>query len=56
MTNAILESINTKDKLYKILLHANIQNEILYNNLKLELKLIKQHLESASGKQSDYII
>ena len=44
MTNAILESINTKDKLYKILVQANIQNEILYNNLKLEFKTYKTTL------------
>ena len=34
MTNGILSSINTKDKLYKILVQADIQNEMLYSVLK----------------------
>ena len=34
MTDGILRSINTKDKLYKILIQADIQNEPLYNVLK----------------------
>ena len=34
MTNGILRSINTKDKLYKILVQADTQNEVIYNVLK----------------------
>ena len=38
ITNAILKSINTKDKLYKILIQTDMENEILYERLKNEFK------------------
>ena len=36
LTNGILKSINTKDKIYKIILKADIVDEAIYANLKAE--------------------
>ena len=36
MTDGILKSINTKDKLYKILIQTDTENEHLYTRLKSE--------------------
>ena len=36
MTDAILKSINTKDKLYKILIQTDTEDEHLYTRLKSE--------------------
>ena len=38
MTNDILNSINAKNKLYKRFIQCDIQNDILYNNLKNEYR------------------
>ena len=44
MTNGILESINNKDILYKLLIQTDPQNEPLFNNLKFEYKAYRASL------------
>lgn len=44
MTNGILESINTKDKLYKILVQTDSHNEALFARLKNEFKIYRATL------------
>ena len=44
MTNGILKSIKEKDKLYKKLVKANIDDEIAYANLKAEFTNYKKIL------------
>ena len=44
MTRGILNSINTKNMLYKIFIQADSQNVDTYNNLKLErTSIIRRH-------------
>ena len=44
ITNGILKSINTKDKLFKALVKTDCTNSTLYNNLKTNFKTYKNIL------------
>ena len=45
LTNGILKSINTKDKMYKILVKADNVDEAAYTNLKAEFNAYKKHYD-----------
>ena len=51
MTNGILKSIKTKDTLYKKLVKANIDDKIVYTNLKAEFtdykKILRRSINEA---------
>ena len=57
ITNAILKSINTKDKLYKRLIQADMGNTILYNTLKEEFNIYRATLRKSirEAKRAYYI-
>ena len=44
MTNGILQSINTKDKLYKELIQTNHEDELLFKRLKTDFKTYRATL------------
>ena len=44
MTNAILKSINSKEKLYRKMIQTDIQNEVIYNALKEEYRTYRATL------------
>ena len=44
MTNAILNSISTKDRLYKLFIQADIHNDELYTTLEDEYKMYRATL------------
>ena len=56
ITNGILKSINTKDRMYKKLLRAKISNSESYATLKAELKAYQSSLPVALKKRNAYII
>ena len=45
LTNGILKSINTKDKMYKILVKADNVDEAAYTNLRQNLMHTKKHYD-----------
>ena len=55
MTDGILKSINTRDKLYTILVQTDLGNRDLYNRLKNEYKAFRA-TRSIKEKQNVYII
>ena len=52
ITNGLLNSINTKDKLYKTFIQTNMENEVLYNTLKEEYKLYRATLRRSIREAS----
>ena len=57
MTDGILKSINTKDKLYKILIQTNVVNTAIFNTLKEEFKVYRATLRRSirEAKRRYYI-
>ena len=47
MTNGILKSINTKDKLYKKLVKMDVDGNAQYTTLKKEFNIFKNTLRSS---------
>ena len=47
LTNGILNSINTKDRLYKILMQTDTDDVELFNRRKEEFKLYRTHLRKS---------
>ena len=56
MTNGILKSIKEKDKLYKKLVKANIDDEIAYANLKAEFTNYKKILRRSINEATFFYI
>ena len=55
LTNGILKSINTKDKMYKKLMKADNLDEVMYANLKAEFNDYKKTLRRSINKLSNCI-
>ena len=55
LTNGILNSINTKDKMYKKLMKADNLDEVMYANLKAEFNDYKRHYVVVLMKLSNCI-
>ena len=56
MTDRILKSINTKDKLYKILIQTDPEDEHLYTRLKSEFITHRTDYVEILGRQNECII
>ena len=57
MTDAILNSIKTRDQLYKALVQTDLNNDILYNTLKHEFKTYRAALRKSirEAKRQHYV-
>ena len=57
MTDAILNSIKTRDQLYKALVQTDLSNDILYNTLKHEFKTYRAALRKSirEAKRQHYV-
>ena len=55
MTNCILKSINTKDKLYKKLMKMDVDGNAQYTTLKKEFNIFKNTLRRSINEPNVYI-